>query len=80
MDEIDHNIEKSAGNLRIVAVVQIEGENFQQSLVLKIRNDDNNNNNNNSKCRLCGGGDESINHIIGESNKVAQKEYKTRHD
>ena len=34
----------------------------------------------NSKCRLCGDRDETINHIISECNKLAQKEYKTRHD
>ena len=34
----------------------------------------------NSKCRLCGGRDEIINHIISECSKLAQKEYKTRHD
>ena len=34
----------------------------------------------NSKCRLCGVRDEAINHIISESSKLAQKEYKTRHD
>ena len=34
----------------------------------------------NSKCRLCGDRDETINHIISESSKLAQKEYKTRHD
>ena len=34
----------------------------------------------NSKCRLCGDRDENINHIISECNKLAQKEYKTRHD
>ena len=34
----------------------------------------------NSKCRLCGDIDETINHIISECNKLAQKEYKTRHD
>ena len=32
----------------------------------------------NSKCRLCGDGDETINHIISEFSKLAQKEYKTR--
>ena len=51
----------------------------------------NNNNNNhikaridktqqNSKCRLCGDRDETINHIISECSKLAQKEYKIRHD
>ena len=34
----------------------------------------------NSKCRLCGDRDETINHIISECSKFAQKEYKTRHD
>ena len=34
----------------------------------------------NSKCRLCGDRDETINHIISESSKLAQKEYKARHD
>ena len=33
----------------------------------------------NSKCRLCGDRDETINHI-SECSKLAQKEYKTRHD
>ena len=34
----------------------------------------------NSKSRLCGDKDETINHIINECCKLAQKEYKTRHD
>ena len=34
----------------------------------------------NSKCRLCGDRDETINHIIRKCSKLAQKEYKTRHD
>ena len=33
----------------------------------------------NSKCRLCGDRDENTNHI-SECSKLAQKEYKTRHD
>ena len=33
----------------------------------------------NSKCSLCGDRDEAINHISGCS-KLAQKEYKARHD
>ena len=32
------------------------------------------------KCRLCGHRDKTINHIISECSKLAQKEYKTRHD
>ena len=34
----------------------------------------------NSKCRPCGDRDETIYHKISECNKLAQKEYKTRHD
>ena len=34
----------------------------------------------NSKCRLCGEKHETINHIISECSKLAQKEYKARHD
>ena len=34
----------------------------------------------NSKCRLCGDRYETINQIINECSKLAQKEYKTRHD
>ena len=34
----------------------------------------------NSKCRLCVDRDETINHIISECCKLAQKEYKTRHE
>ena len=34
----------------------------------------------NSKCRLCGDRDETINHIISECSKLAQKEYKARHN
>ena len=33
----------------------------------------------NSSCRLCGDRNEMINHI-GECSKLAQKEYKTKHD
>ena len=34
----------------------------------------------NSKCRLCSDRDETINHIISECSKLAQREYKARHD
>ena len=34
----------------------------------------------NSKCRLCGDRDESSNHIISKCSKLAQKEYKARHN
>ena len=34
----------------------------------------------NSKCRLCSDKDKTINHIINECSKLAQKEYKARHN
>ena len=34
----------------------------------------------NCKCRLCGDRDETINHIISECSKLAQREYKARHN
>ena len=34
----------------------------------------------NSKCRLCDDRDETINHIISQCSKLAQREYKARHD
>ena len=34
----------------------------------------------NIKCRLCSDRDETINHMISEYSKLAQKEYKVRHD
>ena len=34
----------------------------------------------NSRCRLCGDRDETVNHIISECSKLAQKEYNTWHD
>ena len=34
----------------------------------------------NCKRRLCGDRDETINHMISEYSKIAQKEYKTKHD
>ena len=33
-----------------------------------------------SKCRMCRKVDESIHHIVSECPKLAQKEYKRRHD
>ena len=34
----------------------------------------------NIKCRQCGDRDETINHIISECSKLAQRVYKARHD
>ena len=43
-------------------------------------NNDNNKTQHNSKCRLRDDRDETINHIISECSKSAQREYKARHD
>ena len=37
-------------------------------------NNNNNNNQQNNKCRICGDRDETINHIISECRKLAQKD------
>ena len=34
----------------------------------------------NSKCRMCGKTEESLNLVLSEWSKLAQKEYKRRHD
>ena len=34
----------------------------------------------NSKFELCGDSDETVNDVINECSKLAQKEYQTRHD
>ena len=39
-----------------------------------------NNTQQNSKYRLCGDRDETVNHIISECSKLAQKEHKNRQD
>ena len=39
-----------------------------------------NNTQQNCKCRLCGDRDDTVNHIISECSKLAQKKYKSRHD
>ena len=44
---------------------------------IKVKND---NMQQNSKCRLCRDRDERVYHIISECSKLAQKEYKTKHD
>ena len=37
-------------------------------------------NNNNCKCRLCKDRDKMVNHIISKCSKLAQKQYKIKHD
>ena len=34
----------------------------------------------NSKCRMCGKAEETVNHVLSECSKLAQKEYKRQHD
>ena len=34
----------------------------------------------NSKCRMCGKAEQRVNHVLSECSKLAQKEYKRRHD
>ena len=81
--KIVQNTEKSPGDLRRFAVTQDPSgkpsanagvKNSQRSKIMKIKTIQN------SKCRLCGDRDATINHIISECRKLAQKEYKTRHD
>ena len=49
-----------------------EGPTMLKAKIVKIQQ--------NNKCKLCWDRDEMINHIISKCNKLAQKEYKTRHD
>ena len=46
--------------------------NFEKAKIDKTQED--------STCRMCGKADESINHLLSECSKMAQKEYKRRHD
>ena len=72
------NPEKSPSHSKIIAVIQTPVKYHQLTLVGKI-----------SEiiiliiiiiCRLCGERDETINHIISECSKLAQREYKARHE
>ena len=60
--------------------LKVQWKNYQLMLVWKTQKGVNNDNNDNSECRLCGDRDETINHIISEFSKLAQREYKARHD
>ena len=77
--KISQNIEKSPGDLRRIAVSQTPVKDHELALVGK----------KNLQiitittviiCRLYGDRDETINHIISECSKLAQKEYMARHD
>ena len=56
--------ENSTKKKKIIIIIKLRIDKMQQ----------------NSKCRLCGDRDETINSIISECSKLAQKEYKGRHD
>ena len=92
--EISQSTEKSFGDLRGLAVTQVPVKNYQLTLVQKPQegiiiiiiiiitqqNSRIDKTQQNSKDRLCGDRDETINHIISECSKLAQKKYKTRHE
>ena len=66
------NLERETESLQIVAQNNTIRTNHIKARIDKTQQ--------NSKCRLCGDRDETINHIISECSKLAQKEYRNRHD
>ena len=66
------NLEREKGSLLIAAQNNAIRTNHIKARIDKTQQ--------NSRCRLCGDKDKTINHIIRECSKLAQKEYKTRHD
>ena len=66
------NIKRETKSLLITAQNNAIRTNYVKAKLDKTRQ--------NSRSRLCGDRDETINHIISECNKLAQKEYKTWHD
>ena len=66
------NLKRETESLQIVALDNAIKTNHNKARIDKTQQ--------NSKCRLCGDRDETINHIISECSKLAQKEYKARHD
>ena len=91
--EIGQNTEKSSGDLLSYRLQQLMliWKNFQKSESLLIAAQNTaiktkhikariDKSHQNSRRRLCGERDETINKVISESSKLAQKEYKTRHD
>ena len=66
------NLKRETESLLIVAQ-----NNTIRTKYIKVRIDETQQN---SRCRLCGERDKMINHIINKCSKLAQKEYKTRHD
>ena len=74
--EIGQNTEKSPGDLRKLAVTQTLVKDYQLTLMWKTQGSFLSTH----KYRLCGDRDETINHVISECSKLAQRECKTRHD
>ena len=68
----DGNLKRETESLIIAAEEQAIRTNLMKAKVDKTQTE--------SKCRICGKVDESINHVINECSKLAQKEYKPRHD
>ena len=66
------NLKRETGSLLIATQDNAVRTNHIKSRIDKIQQ--------NSKCTLCSDRDETINHIKSEYCKLAQKEYKARHD
>ena len=66
------NLKRETESLRIAAQDNAIRTNHIESRIDKTQQ--------NSKCRLCGDRDQTINQIISECSKFAQKEYKAKHD
>ena len=59
----------------------IEEPVFIKNNTVQVQSSNNNNDNNNNKlCRMCGEKGETISHLVSECGKLAQREYKRRHD
>ena len=66
------NFNRETGSILIAAPNNAKRTNYVKTKIDKTQQ--------NRKCSLCDDRDETINYIISECSKLAQKEYKTRHD
>ena len=66
------NFKWETKSIRIVAQINTIQTNIIKAKIDKMQKD--------SKCWLCDDRDKTINHILSKCSKLAQKEYKTRHD
>ena len=69
---LERNFSRETVSLLIAAQNNAIRTNYVKAKIDKTRQ--------NSKYRLCGNGDECINHLVSECRKLAQNQYKTRHD